>query len=156
MSTSDFIGSLPSAVKRTFSVTRKIRFGQTDPAAIVYYPNYFDMFNEIVEDWFAEELGAPFDQLHRVDGIGIPIVHIECDFIAPCRLGEQFTLSLSVVNLGPTSLHLQIAGTVAGDTRIKASLVLVFVDLTTYRSVEPPDSLRSLILERVVDGAKKS
>jgi 4-hydroxybenzoyl-CoA thioesterase len=156
MSTSDFIGDLPSASKRTFSVTRKIRFGQTDPAAIVYYPNYFDMFNEIVEDWFEEDLGVPFDQLHRVDGLGVPIVHIECDFIAPCRLGEQFTLSLSVVNLGPTSLHLEIAGKVSGDMRIKASLVLVFVDLTTYRSVEPPDSLRALIAERVIGGAKKS
>jgi len=150
MSPSDSTSTIPSETNQTFSVTRKIRFGQTDPAGIVYYPNYFDMFNEIVEDWFADELGCPFCDLHHVEGIGIPIVHVECDFSGPCRLGEIFTLSLRVVHLGPTSLHLQILGTVSGDKRIKAALVLVFVDLKTYRSVAPPDHLRLLISQRVV------
>jgi 4-hydroxybenzoyl-CoA thioesterase len=152
MSTSDSISTLPSTAKPTFSVIRKIRFGQTDPAGIVYYPNYFDMFNEIVEDWFAEELAAPFDQLHHVQNVGIPIVHVECDFIAPCRLGELFNLTLSVEHLGLTSLRLQIKGTVSGEARIKASLVLVFVDLKTYRSIAPPEALRRLISQRVADG----
>jgi 4-hydroxybenzoyl-CoA thioesterase len=133
-----------------FTVARKIRFGQTDPAGIVYYPNYFDMFNEIVEDWFADELGYSFDRMHRLEGLGIPIVKVECNFLAPCRLGELFLLSLSVQHLGSTSLHLRISGSVAGQERIKASLVLVFTDLTTYHSVAPPDALRVLISRRIM------
>jgi 4-hydroxybenzoyl-CoA thioesterase len=136
--------------QRPFTVTRKIRFGQTDPAGIVYYPNYFDMFNEIVEDWFADELDYSFDRMHRLEGFGIPIVTITCDFMAPCRLGESFELSLTVLQLGATSLHLRVSGSVAGQERIKASMVLVFTDMTTYQSVPPPEALRALILRRII------
>jgi 4-hydroxybenzoyl-CoA thioesterase len=150
VSTTDSKSATLSNTNKAFSVVRKIRFGQTDPAGIVYYPNYFDMFNEIVEDWFEDELGCSFGQLHKAIGIGVPIVHVECDFVAPCFLGELFTLSLRVVHLGPTSLRLQITGTVSGNQKIKASLVLVFMDLKTFRPVTPPDHLCSLISDRVV------
>jgi 4-hydroxybenzoyl-CoA thioesterase len=142
--------------QRPFTVTRKIRFGQTDPAGIVYYPNYFNMFNEIVEDWFADDLGYSFDRMHRLEGLGIPIVTIACDFMAPCRLGELLTLSLYVQQLGSTSLHLHVSGSVAGQERIKASMVLVFTDLTTYQSVPPPEDLRALISRRIVMNLKES
>jgi 4-hydroxybenzoyl-CoA thioesterase len=151
MSSSSSMSHSASAAQHTFSVTRKIRFGQTDPAGIVYYPNYFDMFNEIVEDWFADELGCSFSQLHQGESVGIPIVHVECDFSAPCRLSELLTLSLRVLSLGPTSLQLEIAGAVSGSPRIKASLVLVFVDLITYRPTAPPETIRTLILERITE-----
>jgi 4-hydroxybenzoyl-CoA thioesterase len=142
--------SAEDAVQRPFTVTRKIRFGQTDPAGIVYYPNYFDMFNEIVEDWFADDLGYSFDRMHQVEGFGVPIVTITCDFVRPCRMGEDFVLSLFVQHMGSTSLHLRVSGSVAGEERIKASMVLVFTDLTTYQSVPPPDALRGLIASRIV------
>jgi 4-hydroxybenzoyl-CoA thioesterase len=141
--------SAEQPAQRPFTVTRRIRFGQTDPAGIVYYPNYFDMFNEIVEDWFADDLGYSFERLHQHEGLGIPIVTITCDFMAPCRLGELFTLSLYVQQLRSTSLHLRVSGSVAGRERIKASMVLVFTDLTTYQSVPPPEALRALISRRI-------
>jgi 4-hydroxybenzoyl-CoA thioesterase len=142
--------------QRPFNVTRKIRFGQTDPAGIVYYPNYFDMFNEIVEDWFADDLDYSFDRMHRLEGFGIPIVTVTCDFMAPCRLGELFTLSLTVDQLGSTSLHLHVSGSVGGQERIKASMVLVFMDLNTYQSVPPPEALRALIARRIVGPVEAS
>ena len=33
-----------------------VRFGDCDPAGIVYYPRYMEMFNSLVEDWC---LGLP-------------------------------------------------------------------------------------------------
>ena len=147
--------SAKELVQRPFTVTRKIRFGQTDPAGIVYYPNYFDMFNEIVEDWFADELGYSFDQMHQAEGFGVPIVTVTCDFIRPCRMGEEFALSLFVQHMGSTSLHLHISGRVGGEERVKASMVLVFTDLTTYQSVPPPDALRALIARRIAAPAEE-
>jgi 4-hydroxybenzoyl-CoA thioesterase len=137
------------AVQRPFTVIRKIRFGQTDPAGIVYYPNFFDMFNEIVEDWFADELGYPFSQMLQAENFGVPIVTVTCDFLRPCRMGEEFALSLFVQHIGSTSLHLRVSGRVGGEERVKASMVLVFTDLTTYQSVPPPDALRALIVQRI-------
>ena len=31
-----------------------IRFRHCDAAGIVFYPRYFEMMNDLVEDWFAE------------------------------------------------------------------------------------------------------
>jgi 4-hydroxybenzoyl-CoA thioesterase len=33
-----------------FTRTVAIRFSHCDPAGIVYFPNYFDMFNGLIED----------------------------------------------------------------------------------------------------------
>ncbi|HEY1393321.1 MAG TPA: acyl-CoA thioesterase, partial [Methylibium sp.] len=33
---------------------RQIRFSDCDPAGIVFYPQYFVMFNGLVEDWVGE------------------------------------------------------------------------------------------------------
>jgi 4-hydroxybenzoyl-CoA thioesterase len=138
-----------------FTVQRKIRFGQTDPAGIVYYPNYFDMFNEIVEDWFSDELGVSFRELHEDAGLGVPIAHVDCQFKKPCRMGDQFTLQLTVVKLGATSLHLQVSGSVGSIACIAASMVLVFVDLNSYLPTNPPEALRARIERWIPSGDER-
>jgi len=37
--------------KGAFTRTVPIRFSHCDPAGIVYFPHYFDMFNGLIEDW---------------------------------------------------------------------------------------------------------
>jgi 4-hydroxybenzoyl-CoA thioesterase len=38
-------------------VTRvPIRFQHTDPAGIVFYPRYFEILGQIIEDWFSHDL----------------------------------------------------------------------------------------------------
>ena len=41
-----------------FTRTVSIRFSHCDPAGIVYFPHYFDMFNGLIEDWYTEQLGG--------------------------------------------------------------------------------------------------
>lgn len=141
--------------KPAFTIQRKIRFGQTDPAGIVYYPNYFEMFNEIVEDWFSDELGMSFRELHEDARLGVPIAHVDCQFKKPCRMGDQFTLQLTVVKLGATSLHLQVNGSVESTSCIAASMVLVFVDLNSYSPVNPPEALRARIERCISSGDER-
>ena len=132
----------------TFTVKRKIRFGHTDPAGIVYYPHYFDMFNGVVEDFFDDCIGASFQHMRATWNVVTPLRHIEADFIAPCRIGDQLDLALTLVSLGRTSLRLVIDGAVAGSPRLKAQLAIVFVSATDGSAVPPPpevaERLRSL------------
>ena len=46
-----------------FTRTVPIRFSHCDPAGIVYFPHYFDMFNGLVEDWYTEQLGVNYANL---------------------------------------------------------------------------------------------
>ena len=36
-----------------FTLTHTVRFGDCDPAAIVFYPRYYEMLNATIEEWFA-------------------------------------------------------------------------------------------------------
>ena len=134
----------------TYSMTRKIRFGHTDPAGIVYYPNYFDMFNGVVEDFFDECVGASFQRMSAEERVVTPLRHVECDFNAPSRIGDRLLLALTLIALGRSSVTLTIEGTVEGSLRLRARLVIVFVSLDDGQPVAPPsrvaERLRALML----------
>ena len=46
-----------------FTRSVPIRFSHCDPAGIVYFPHYFNMFNGLIEDWYTYELGFEYAKL---------------------------------------------------------------------------------------------
>src|SRR5262245_6048162 len=93
-----------------FTRTVPIRFSHCDPAGIVYFPHYFDMFNVLVEDWYTEQLGVNYANLILGDQHGFPYVHIETDFKLPSRMGERLDLTLLLTRVGGSSLSVVIVG----------------------------------------------
>lgn len=126
-----------------FSVDMPIRFSHSDPAGIVYYPNYFDMFNAVIEDWFAGPLGVDYAAQILKSRLGFPTVHAECDFFVPSRMGERLTFTLLVRAIGRSSMRLEIVGHVGMQERLRARLVLVVISLDTSRSIAIPEDLRT-------------
>ncbi|HEX2113592.1 MAG TPA: thioesterase family protein [Alphaproteobacteria bacterium] len=125
-----------------FSVDMPIRFSHSDPAGIVYYPNYFDMFNAVIEDWFTGALGIDYAAQVLESRIGLPTVHAECDFFRPSRMGEKLTYTLLVRGIGRSSFRLEIVGHVGTQERLRARLVLVVISLETQRAVPIPPLFR--------------
>jgi 4-hydroxybenzoyl-CoA thioesterase len=82
-----------------------VRFGDCDPAGIVYFPRYFDFFHQAMETWFPAELGLGYDTFVREHKLGIPSVHSEADFAAPSRFGETIEVHLRVTKLGRSSIE---------------------------------------------------
>ena len=73
---------------------RRIRFSDCDPAGIVFYPQYFVMFNGLVEDWVNEGLGLSYHGLVAERRVGLPTVHLDADFKAVSPLGDLVALQL--------------------------------------------------------------
>ncbi len=126
-----------------FEREKLIRFHHCDPAGIVFFPQYFVLFNELVEDWFYHGLRIDFPAFHTVEKRGFPMRKIECEFLAPSRLGEKLTLRLKVKKIGNTSLVLAVTGDVAGAERVQATLLMVLVSLTTQRPIPISPELRA-------------
>jgi 4-hydroxybenzoyl-CoA thioesterase len=121
-----------------------VRFAHCDPAGIVFYPRYLEMFNGLVEDWFLDQLGISFAEIHRGRGWGIPTVRLEVDFVAYSVLGEVLTATLVVRRLGTTSIDLGITlSGPDGADRVRGRVVLVLVDAATRRAVAIPPDLRA-------------
>jgi 4-hydroxybenzoyl-CoA thioesterase len=149
--------------RQRFQRERLIRFSDCDPAGIVFYPQYFVMFNGLVEDWFGEALGLPYADVLMRRRLGLPTVRVEADFRAVSRLGDRVTLSLGVERLGGRSLTLELRCTSAGATasagadagvgpgvranplRMSMRQVIVTTALDTHQAVDIPPDLRAAI-----------
>jgi 4-hydroxybenzoyl-CoA thioesterase len=128
---------------RSFPTEYLIRFSHCDPGGIVHFPRFFDMINAAVEDWFALALGLPFDTMHMARRYGFPIVHTQCEFLKPCRIGERLVLDLTVARIGRASLDLLLCGRIGGEERIRARNVRAMMSLETYRALPIPEDLRA-------------
>ena len=120
----------------------QIEFNHCDPAGIVFYPRYFEMTNSVVENFFADEVGRSFAQMHR-EGMhnGVPTVHISADFMAPSRLGDKVLFTLSVVKLGGSSVTVRITGRQGDALRLQVELTLVWID--NMKAARWPEAMRA-------------
>ena len=57
---------------KAFSVEVPIRFSNCDPAGIVYFPEFFDLINSLVEDWFTIGMDTSSADLMMRQHIGTP------------------------------------------------------------------------------------
>ena len=128
---------------QAFGARFPIRFSHCDPGGIVHFPRFFDMINAAVEDWFASALDLRFDVMHMERRFGFPIVHTQCEFLKPCRIGEELVLELSVAKIGRASLDLALRGRIGGEDRIRARNLRSMMSLETYRALPIPDGLRA-------------
>lgn len=127
----------------TFSHQIKVLFQHCDPAGIVFYPRYFEMVNQTVEEWHEVGLGYSFSKMHLTSGHGVPTVSITAEFAAPSHMGDVLTWSLRVRKLGRTSAHLEIAAHCGSELRMRADPVLVYVNMQMGRPVPWPEEIRS-------------
>jgi 4-hydroxybenzoyl-CoA thioesterase len=128
---------------RVYRSRIQIRFAHCDPAGIVFYPRYFEILNGVVEDWFAEELGFSFQEILK-SGLGIPTVHLNVDFIAPSRLGDELWVTLAVTGLGSSSVTIEVVFKgPAGDVRVVSEAVLVLTDALAGCSTPISENLRA-------------
>lgn len=125
-----------------FETDKLIRFHHCDPAGIVFYPQYFVLFNELVEDWFNAGLGLDFAAFHAVQRLGVPMAHVECDFLSPSKIGETLRLRLAVRKIGNSSISLGVEARSGDDVRVRATLVVVLASLEAHRPVPIPAEMR--------------
>lgn len=129
----------------TFYSERLIRFSYCDPAGIVFFPQYFVMFNGLVEDWFNQGLGLDYANYITAHRLGFPVVSLDSEFVASSKIGEKITLGLKVLHIGKSSLKLGMTCIHQGKERVRANLVLVAMDLDRGKAVPIPDDLRVLM-----------
>lgn len=139
-----------------FVTRRTVRFSDCDPAGIVYFPRCFDLLNGVVEDWWAE-MGFPWRVTVAKRGLGLPTVAMAAAFVAPSRLGDALTCTLTVARIGRASMALRhrVHGTGdergMGDLRFNADQTVVCTDLATHASQPWPDDLRNAMTRYVED-----
>lgn len=129
-----------------FRVSKLIRFQHCDPAGIVFYPQYFVLFHEVIEDWFYRGLQVKFADLITGKRLGAPTVDIRGQFFVPSRLGETLEFSLRVKKIGSSSIGLELEASAGEEVRVRIEQTLVLFSFDTGRTIPVPDDLRESML----------
>ncbi len=125
-----------------FTTDKQIRFHHCDPAGIVFYPQYFYLLSEAMEDFMAAA-GKPQHEQINVLRRGWPIIRLEVDFVRMSRYGDRVAIDVMVRRIGGASVAIDYR--IRGDDgdRLKASTTVVHVDLATDRAMTIPDDVRA-------------
>tara|TARA_Y100000588_G_C13667533_1_gene674779 strand:- start:177 stop:428 length:252 start_codon:yes stop_codon:yes gene_type:complete len=74
-----------------------VECGDTDPASIVFYPNYFKWF-DIGTRHLLEVAGIPYEiMISEMGLLGLPLVEASCKFMNPIRFGDTARIRSSVI-----------------------------------------------------------
>jgi len=129
-----------------------VRFGHCDAAGWVFYPRYFEMISDFVEDWFEDGLSASAPGLFHHKQLLTPSVHFTVDFMKPTQYGERLTFNLWTVKVGRTSCEVRIEASHQGELRMRVRQVLVFISAQSARATPIPPELISRMHRFSIDG----
>lgn len=125
-----------------FLTEQKVLFKHCDPAGIVFYPRYFEMMNDTVEDFFSTGLQAPFENLHKKGAV--PTVDIHTQFKKPSRHGDRLAIELKPLRIGNASLDISIVASCKDEVRFITTMTLVNVN-AEGRPIVWSESIRAKI-----------
>ncbi|HUN92413.1 MAG TPA: thioesterase family protein [Burkholderiaceae bacterium] len=130
----------------TFIKQYMIRLSHCDATGQVFYPNYFHIFNALVEDWFYEGIEIPFDRFLMEQRLSLPTVRLETTFLKPSRMGEMVDFWLTVTHVGRSSVRFTMGVDKDGEQRVRMNRVAVCTSQDGGGAVELPADLREKIL----------
>ncbi|MFO1352608.1 MAG: acyl-CoA thioesterase [Gammaproteobacteria bacterium] len=128
-----------SGVAIPFVYQRRVRWGDGDPALIAYTVRFLDYAMEAIEEWFRAVLGIDWYQLAVRQGMGAPVVHLEFDFTAPLRPGDEVAIEIRVAELRRSTISFLFNGLREGTTpSFSGKIVECFIDSTGDRLKAAP------------------
>ncbi len=127
-----------------FSARIIVRFGDTDPAGLVYYPRIFHYFHVAMEEFFVARCGTSYERLMSAARIGFPTVKAEAEFLVPLVYGDELDVEVFVsqVGLSSATFEYRILRGSEPTLCVRASLVQVAMNLDERRAVPIPENLR--------------
>jgi 4-hydroxybenzoyl-CoA thioesterase len=96
---------MPTLVHR---LEKRIPWGDCDPAQIVFYPRYYEYFDEASQELFRAALGmAKIKWVKKFGIIGIPLVETRAKYMIPNFYGDDVTIESRIAKFGRTSFDVE-------------------------------------------------
>jgi len=132
----------------TFSNKRVVRieWRDCDPAGIIYYPRYFEIFDASTAMLIERATGLnKFQQLKKLHFSGYPLVRTRARFLKPTRFGDDVTVE-STIKVGRSSFEVEHKLSLDGEVYVECSEKRVWVVRDAggkLKSQAIPESVRS-------------
>lgn len=118
----------------------RIVWGDCDPAGIVYYPRYFEMFDASTTALFERALGmTKFQFVKAYDSLGYPMVDTRARFLLPTRYGDDVVIETVVSKIKRSSFDIRHRLTKDGNLAVEGFETRVWVG----RDPADPDRIKA-------------
>jgi YbgC/YbaW family acyl-CoA thioester hydrolase len=110
-----------------------VRFGDSDPAGVMFYPRAIELAHAAVED-LVRQSAIGWEAWFASGDHAFPVRRAEADFFRPMRAGETVTVAARVETVGNTSVAFVVDLTSAcGTAAARVRTLHVLVDKATGR-----------------------
>ncbi|HEY0003977.1 MAG TPA: thioesterase family protein [Pyrinomonadaceae bacterium] len=129
-----------------FSTRIKVRFGDADPAGLVYYPVIFHYFHIALEEFFAGRCGVSYQRLMKEERLGFPTVNVQAEFFAPLVYGDEVEVEIYVSQTGRSSAIFEYSARRTSDHQLcaRSTQVQVAMNLDERRAIPIPEKYKSI------------
>ena len=124
----------------------RIEWGDCDPAGIIFYPRYFEIFDASTAALFEHALGiTKFEMFKTLPFSGWPLARTQARFLKPTRFGDDVTVETRVT-FGRSSFDIEHKLSLKGELCAECSEKRVWVMRDAQRRLKShpvPDEVRA-------------
>ena len=137
-------------MSKTTTMHVEIRFGDCDPAGIVFFANFSKWMDAASHNFFVQCGVPPFRELVKTTGIiGAPLLEIHTKFTRPATYGETLQIHTSVQEWRGTvfiNKHVVMRGDelLCEGTETRAFCVRVPGDEFRIKAIPVPDDIKAM------------
>ncbi len=127
----------------------RVRWGETDPFGIVFYPTFYAWMDQATHEFFRTSVTS-FADLFEQAGYALPIVEASCRFRAPARYDDELIVVSRVTSIRGRSFRIDHTFTRGGTELAVGFEARAFArldpdDATRLTTGPLPDSLRGYL-----------
>ena len=126
-----------------------VKLADTDAAGVLFYGSYMKLAHEAYES-FMEGIEFSLKHIISKSDFLLLIIHCEADFKKPMRLGDKYSITLKVENIGETSFVLDYSFTnTNAETLAVMKTVHVAIKKKNDQKIKLPENLRESLSKHV-------
>jgi YbgC/YbaW family acyl-CoA thioester hydrolase len=120
-----------------------VNFDEADGEGIVFFGNYFRLAHRALEQYLAQ-IGFPWEEWFKNKEFGVPLRHVEADYLRPLRPGDTFLAVIKVAEIGESSVSFDYEfQDQAGKPLAKLKTAHVFASRADFRKISIPENIRA-------------
>jgi 4-hydroxybenzoyl-CoA thioesterase len=126
----------------------RIEWGDCDPAGIIFYPRYFEIFDAATSALFERALGmSKLELIKTYDIVGFPLAHTRAKFIRPTRFGDDVTID-TTIKFGRSSFEVVHRLSLKNELCVEGSETRVWVVRDTKTGGIKPQAIPQAVLAK--------
>ena len=143
--------SLPSEAlisRAPVIVRRRVKWGECDPAGVVYTPRFADYAIAAFEHFVAELVGNPMQARLAAADLGLPMKAMSFEFRRSLWPDQEFEMTVKVTGIRTRTFDLQVDGaSLDGSSVFEILMSPICIQASNRTSIAIPSFLRERLAE---------